>query len=83
MPRLDLAKQELLSVLEEQETNSVPLLILANKQDLPEAMSAEQISEFLNTKAFKQPVKVFPTTSKSISDLEGPLTWLVQTMTHT
>ena len=45
--RLDLCRQELLSVLQEQRMLSASLLILANKQDVPGAVSIETLKESL------------------------------------
>lgn len=45
--RLVDAKEELTLMLGEEELNGVPLLIFANKQDLPGAMSATDVSEGL------------------------------------
>lgn len=41
--RIEVAKQEIDLMLQEEELAGVPLLILANKQDLPNAMSEQEI----------------------------------------
>lgn len=41
--RLEVAKQELDLMLNEEELKGVPVLILANKQDLPNAMNEQEI----------------------------------------
>lgn len=41
--RLEIAKQELELMLQEEELRGVPVLILANKQDLPNAMNEQEI----------------------------------------
>ena len=41
--RLDTAKQELEMMLQEEELKGAPVLILANKQDLPDAMNEQEI----------------------------------------
>lgn len=43
----DCAKEELHRLLAESELNGVPLLVLANKQDLPKAMSVADLTEAL------------------------------------
>lgn len=83
LARMELAKEELLSVITEEDLKNVPLLVLANKQDLPETLSAEQVSDFLGTQYFKQPTKVFPASCMSIKDSEDSLAWLVQVMSRT
>ena len=45
--RLAEAGQELKVLLQEHELNQVPLLVLANKQDLPDVVSANKVSEIL------------------------------------
>lgn len=45
--RLETSKSELLSVLDEDELKGVPLLVFANKQDIPGAMEPGKISEVL------------------------------------
>jgi len=42
--RLDVSRQELEMMLQEEELKGVPVLILANKQDLPEAMNEQEVS---------------------------------------
>jgi signal recognition particle receptor subunit beta len=37
--RIEVSKQELELMLQEEELKSVPLLVLANKQDLPNALN--------------------------------------------
>lgn len=42
--RLDLSRQELELMLQEEELRGAPVLILANKQDLPNAMNEQEVS---------------------------------------
>lgn len=42
--RLDVSRQELEMMLQEEELKGVPVLILANKQDLPDAMNEQEVS---------------------------------------
>ena len=42
--RLDVARQELELMLQEEELKGAPVLILANKQDLPGAMNEMEVS---------------------------------------
>lgn len=44
LDRLDTAKEELHFLLAEPELSNIPVLILANKQDLPEALSCQKLS---------------------------------------
>lgn len=45
--RLTQAKEELFSIIGEKEMENVVLLVLANKQDLPGAMTPNEVSSFL------------------------------------
>ncbi len=42
--RLEFSKQELEIMLQEDELKGVPVLILANKQDMPGAMNFDEVS---------------------------------------
>ena len=52
--RIDEARQELEKVLREDAVLSVPLLVFANHQDLPNAISAEVVTEKLGLHAVRQ-----------------------------
>ena len=45
--RIGISKSELVNMLEEEELRDACLLVFANKQDLPGALSAAQVSEQL------------------------------------
>ncbi|CAD8183558.1 unnamed protein product [Paramecium octaurelia] len=51
--RLKTSKEELMNILQSQELKDVPLLILANKQDMQGALSETQICEFLKLEVKK------------------------------
>lgn len=55
VPRMDVARDELYGVLESHELENVPLLILANKQDLPYAEPVSKMAEHLNLPSLKRP----------------------------
>ena len=46
--RMAIAKSELGSLLQHEHLASVPVLVLANKQDLPDAMNVAQLTEALS-----------------------------------
>lgn len=52
--RLEQCKQELHNLLQQEKLAGASLLIFANKQDLPGALSLEQISEVLDLKAISE-----------------------------
>ena len=51
--RLELAKEELQHMLAEDEMNNVVVLVLANKQDMPDAMSPSEVAEGLALPSLK------------------------------
>lgn len=51
--RLETARAELFALLEEEELKDAKLLIMANKQDMPRALNAPQLSEALGLAAIK------------------------------
>ena len=51
--RLDIARQELELMLEEEEVKGLPLLIFANKQDSPDALSESEIVNALDLHSIK------------------------------
>jgi len=58
--RLQEARQELARLIDESvDTSQLPLLILANKSDLKEALSAEAIYKALDVASVKGPAQVF------------------------
>lgn len=75
--RIDGAKKELHLILEEEEMKNVTLLILANKQDLPEALPENEISDALGLSSIRDHQWTIMKTSavKGIGVREG-LDWL-------
>ncbi|KAL0180657.1 hypothetical protein M9458_023063, partial [Cirrhinus mrigala] len=51
--RIDTAAEELNAMLAEDEMRDVVLLVLANKQDLPKAMPAHELTERLGLHSLK------------------------------
>lgn len=52
---MDVARDELYGVLDSHELENAPLLILANKQDLPYAEPVSKMAEHLNLRNLKRP----------------------------
>ena len=59
--RIQDAKDELEKMLQEPEMENVVLLVLANKQDLPNAMTATEITEKLELRQVRQKWFIQPT----------------------
>ena len=74
------AKQELWNyVFDNPEVQDVPILILANKQDLPEAANAGEIARALGLhKVYKHSYGIFPCSAKTNFNIEEALEWLRQ-----
>ena len=75
--RLGDSKQELMLMLEEEELKGVTLLVFANKQDLPQAMTAAEVSEGLGlTNIRNRQWAIFQTSALRGSGIIEGLDWL-------
>ena len=64
--------------------NSVPILILANKQDLPTSRNAGEIARALKLHTVtNQSYAIFPCSAKTAFNLEEALEWLRQRIVET
>ena len=82
--RFEEARQELWKyVIENPRVGGVPMLILANKQDLPAARSAGEVARSLDLhKVTKQSYAIVPVSAASGFNLEDALEWLRQRITE-
>jgi len=79
--RMSISKQELLSMLEEDELKDAALMVFANKQDLPNALPADAIAEKLGLGNLKsRQWSIFKTSAIKGDGLTEGLDWLVQTL---
>lgn len=75
--RIGISRQELVSMLDEEELKSAILLILANKQDLPQAMSIADVHKALGLDALKnRTFQIFKTSALKGDGLEEAMEWL-------
>jgi ADP-ribosylation factor 1/2 len=75
--RVKEARDELWKILESPELNGAVILVLANKQDLPNALSADEIATGLElNKITTHPWKVQGTCAHSGEGLEEGFDWL-------
>lgn len=75
--RLDLCSKELYSLLEEEELLNVPLVILANKQDLPNAMSVDELTNKLKLASIKERSwTIYPTSAVTGEGIKDAFLWL-------
>lgn len=66
-------------VIDNDDIQNIPILVLANKQDLEEAASAGQVARALNLhKVTTHSYAIFPTSARSGFNLEEALEWLRQ-----
>ena len=76
--RLDIAKQELDLMLQEEELRGAPVLIMANKQDLPNAMNELEIAQGLGLTDIKnRKWSLFKVSAVQGTGLEEAFQWLV------
>ena len=82
--RFEEAQRELWKyVIENHSIGDIPILILANKQDLPEAKSAGEVARALDLhKLTKHSYAIVPTSAQSGFNLEDALEWLRQRITE-
>ncbi|KAK7483924.1 hypothetical protein BaRGS_00024808 [Batillaria attramentaria] len=78
--RLEDAVQELHKILQEEELAGIPVAILANKQDVPNAMMIDTVSVAIGVqdKLRERNVCVFATSGTTGEGLFEPLEWLSQ-----
>ncbi|KAI0977840.1 hypothetical protein GJ496_010395 [Pomphorhynchus laevis] len=75
--RVSLTSKELSAILQEEELNSVPLCILANKQDIEGCMPVAEIASKLNLVSIKnRKWQIFETSAIKGSGLEDSMDWL-------
>ena len=75
--RLEIVKQELFLLLQEEDLQGVPIAILANKQDLEEALSDIEISETIGLSNIRNHQwAIFKTIAKTGSGLDNAFKWL-------
>merc|ERR1712167_479073 len=79
--RLEESGEELKQLLEEEKLAGTPLLVLANKQDLLNAMPAQEVAETLNLNVLRDRVWQIQACSAKIGEgLEEGMQWLIKTI---
>lgn len=84
--RVEECKEELISLLQEEKLNNVPLLIFANKQDLDFALTCEkvrfnelQLAELLDLKKIEERTwSIQACSAKTKEGLQDGMEWLVK-----
>jgi len=79
--RIGISKQELVSMLEEEELKKAILVVLANKQDLDTAMSVAEVHAALGLDALKsRTFQIFKTSAVKGDGLDEAMDWLSNTL---
>ena len=77
--RVEETGEELSQLLEEDQMNGVPLLVLANKQDLVNALSAKDVAEGLDLFSIRdRPWQIQPCSAKTGEGLKDGMEWLIK-----
>jgi len=77
--RLEETGEELSQLLEEDKMAGVPLLVLANKQDLLNALPANEVADGMNLFSIRdRPWQIQPCSAKNGSGLSEGMEWLVK-----
>merc|ERR1712228_341416 len=73
------SKKELHSLLSSPSLNGIPLLLLFNKNDLPDARPAEEIVAALGVKSLKgREIAYYEISCKDILNIDTTLDWLIK-----
>lgn len=79
--RVGICKEELASMLDEEELKDAALCVLANKQDLPGALTSAQVSEALGLAGIKnREWSIFQTSAIKGEGINEGLDWLSLTL---
>ncbi|KAK7111105.1 uncharacterized protein [Littorina saxatilis] len=83
--RLDQAKDEFHKVAQEEELQNIPVLVLANKQDLPGVMNVSEVAEGLEREKLlrdpKRVVGVLPVSASTGEGVTEALEWIQHHLT--
>mmetsp|Transcript_51048 Transcript_51048/g.45849 ORF Transcript_51048/g.45849 Transcript_51048/m.45849 type:complete len:174 (+) Transcript_51048:153-674(+) len=78
--RLNTAKEELHLLMNEHELQYATLVVVANKQDLPNALKKDEVAKALELDKISRKNECFEATAKENKGLTDALDWLTQNM---
>lgn len=78
--RIDICKEELDKLVRDPLLANAPIVVLANKQDLDEAMSPCEVAEKLDLYSLRRRWYIQPSCAMSGEGLESMLRWLSRTL---
>jgi ADP-ribosylation factor-like protein 8 len=77
--KLASSKAELFSLIEKPVLRNIPLLVLANKNDLPEAMQVDDVIEAFGLRGITdREVACYSISAKNSNNLDNVLNWLMK-----
>ena len=76
--RFDIAKGELHQLMREVELQNASLCILANKQDVQDAMTHEEVAQIMETDEIETLNVVLPTVARTGEGLDEALDWIAE-----
>ncbi|KAH0793358.1 ADP-ribosylation factor-like protein 1 [Histomonas meleagridis] len=79
--RINICNSELHALLKEEELKGIPLIVLANKQDLEDAMKPEEVSQKLDLSSIKdRDWTIMPTSALNGDGVSTAFEWLSENM---
>jgi ADP-ribosylation factor-like protein 8 len=77
--KFDQAKAELHNLLEKPQLSSIPLLVLGNKNDLPESLKVDQVIDKMELKSItNREVSCYSISAKNQVNIDVTLQWLIK-----
>ncbi|KAJ3052273.1 ADP-ribosylation factor-like protein 8B [Rhizophlyctis rosea] len=77
--KLPAAKTELHGLLEKPQLANIPVLVLGNKNDLPNALSVEEVIEQLGLKTItNREVACYSISAKNATNIDITMNWLIK-----
>ena len=77
--KMDAAKAELLQLLEKPQLAGIPVLVLGNKNDLPNALRETELIERLELNSIKdREISCYSISCKENENIDITLQWLIQ-----
>eukprot|EP01126_Amoeba_proteus_P000239 TRINITY_DN1007_c0_g1_i1.p1 TRINITY_DN1007_c0_g1~~TRINITY_DN1007_c0_g1_i1.p1 ORF type:complete len:137 (+),score=25.38 TRINITY_DN1007_c0_g1_i1:476-886(+) len=77
--KFEAASKELHELISKPQLQSIPLLVLGNKNDLPECVSAKELIQLLDLNSIQgREVALFSISAKEGNNLDQVLNWLVK-----
>jgi len=77
--KLEASRNELLQLLDKPQLEAIPVLVLGNKKDLPNALDEKQLIEAMNLSAIQdREICCYSISCKEKDNIDITLQWLIQ-----